>query len=77
MVAECGMVQVASEVRKRMYSRRLGSARYPQIPAALPGAAGNRRQGPASSDRTPVALRVAQDLRGIRPVSYTHLTLPT
>ena len=55
--------QVASEVRKRMYSRRLDSARYPQIPAALPGAAGSRRQGPVSSDRTPVALRVAQDLR--------------
>ena len=55
--------QVASEVRKRMYSRRLGSARYPQIPAVLPGAAGKRRQGPVSSDRTPVALRVAQDLR--------------
>ena len=55
--------QVASEGRKRRYSRRLGSARYPQIPAALPGAAGKRRQGPVSSDRTPVALRVAQDLR--------------
>ena len=55
--------QVASEVRKRMYSRRLGSARYPQIPAVLPGVAGKRRQGPVSSDRTPVALRAAQDLR--------------
>jgi hypothetical protein len=63
MAAGCGMVQVASKVRKRRYSRRLGSARYPQIPAALPGAAGKRRQGAVSSDRTPVALRVAQDLR--------------
>jgi hypothetical protein len=66
MAAGCGMVQVASKVRKRRYSRRLASARYPQIPVALPGAAGKRRQGPVSSDRTPVALRVAQDLRGIR-----------
>ena len=63
MAAGCGMVQVASKVRKRRYSRRLGSARYPQIPAALPGAAGKRRQGAVASDRTPVALRVAQDLR--------------
>ena len=53
MVAGCGMVQVASEVRKRRYSRRLGSARYPQIPAALPGAAGKRRQGPVSSIKRP------------------------
>ena len=66
MAAGCGMVQVASKVRKRRYSRRLASARYPQIPVALPGAAGKRRQGPVSPDRTPVALRVAQDLRGIR-----------
>ena len=63
MAAGCGMAQVASGLRKRGYSRRLGSARYLQIPAALPGAAGKRRQGPVSSDRTPVALRVAQDLR--------------
>ena len=63
MAAGCGMDQVASEVRKRRYSRRLGSASYPQIHVALPGAAGKRRQGPVSSDRTPVALRVAQDLR--------------
>jgi hypothetical protein len=53
MAAGCGMVQVASKVRKRRYSRRLASARYPQIPVALPGAAGKRRQGPVSSDRTP------------------------
>ena len=63
MAAGCGMAQVASGLRKRGYSRRLGSARYLQIPAALPGAAGKRRQGPVSSDRTPMALRVAQDLR--------------
>ena len=63
MAAGCGMAHGASGLRKRGYSRRLGSARYLQIPAALPGAAGKRRQGPVSSDRTPVALRVAQDLR--------------
>ncbi len=78
MAAGCGMDQVASEVRKRRYSRRLGSARYPQIPAALPGAAGNRRQGPVSSDRTPVALRVAQDLRGIpRPRGRVSAAKPS
>jgi hypothetical protein len=63
MAAGSGMALVASGVRKRGYSRRLCSARYLQIPAALPGATGKRRQGPVSSDRTPVALRVAQDLR--------------
>ena len=70
--------QVASEVRKRRYSRRLGSARYPQIPDALPGAAGKRRQGPVSSDRTPVALRVEQDLRGIpRPRGRVSAAKPS